>query len=598
MTAPRNPLLAPVITGGRWWLQIALVAAWAASSVYFWQWWLQPEHVVGWGRYLLVTGLLIWVEILGLWYILFTLRAVRPAAPDPVPGQWRVAMITTKTPSEPWSVVRRTLEAMLAQDYPHHTWLADEDPSPETLAWCKAHGVRVSCRKGFADYHRGAWPRRTRCKEGNLAFFYDFWGYRYYDIVSQLDADHCPQPGYLREMLRPFLDPDVGYVSAPSICAANAPETWAARTRLYTEGAFHGILQAGYSNGFAPMCIGSHYAVRTRALKEIGGLGPELAEDHSTTLMMNAHGWKGVHAVDAIAVGDGPATISDMVTQEFQWSRSLVTLLLQYTRGFLPDLTPRLRAQFILCQIFYPLTAFTLGMMYLLPAVAVALDLRYAAVTWPDYVLHSAPAVLAFLGIALVQKDSGLFRPYDARILGWEKMLFVLLQWPWVAWGCLMAMRDKMTGRFVDFRITPKGEAARGRLPYRVVSVYAVLALGCLLPVLAVGGIEQATGFYVLSLLTGLLYTVTVAVIVLRHAFENGWAVLMGRARDAALHVGTLAGLALIAGFTASMRLQEGVYGLSIGSGIEPVAVSYRVSGAGSALAGPEMEFRWNLPWN
>jgi hypothetical protein len=46
------------------------------------------------------------------------------------------------------------------------------------------------------------------------------------------------------------------------------------------------------------------------------------------------------------------------------------------------------------------------------------------------------------------------------------------------------------------------------------------------------------------------------------------------------------------------MRLQEGVYGLSIGSGIEPVAVSYRVSGAGSALAGPEMEFRWNLPWN
>jgi cellulose synthase (UDP-forming) len=390
---------------------------------------------VGWGRYFLVTALLAWVQILGIWYIAFTLRAVRSVAPDPVAGQWRVAMITTKTPSEPWDVVRRTLEAMLAQDYPHHTWLADEDPSPEPLAWCKAHGVKVSCRKGFADYHRGSWPRRTRCKEGNLAFFYDMWGYKTYDIVSQLDADHCPRRGYLREMLRPFLDPDVGYVSAPSICAANQDQNWAARTRLDTEGAFHGILQAGYSNGFAPMCIGSHYALRTKALKEIGGLGPELAEDHSTTLMMNAHGWRGVYAIDAIAVGDGPATLADMVSQEFQWSRSLVTLLLQYTRGFLPGLSPRLRLQFIPCQACYPITAFTLGMMYLLPSIAVALDIRYASVTWPDYVRHAAPDVLSFLLLALLQRDAGLFRPFDARILGWEKMLFVHLQRPWVAWA-------------------------------------------------------------------------------------------------------------------------------------------------------------------
>ena len=36
------------------------------------------------------------------------------------------------------------------------------------------------------------------------------------------------------------------------------------------------------------MCIGSHYAVRTRALREIGGLGPELAEDFSTSFLPSA----------------------------------------------------------------------------------------------------------------------------------------------------------------------------------------------------------------------------------------------------------------------------------------------------------------------
>ena len=138
-------------------------------------------------------------------------------------------MVVTKAPSEPFPIVAETLLAMLAQTQPHDTWLADEDPSPETLAWCREHGVFVSTRKGRADYHRQTWPRRTRCKEGNLAFFYDHYGYERYDFVAQLDADHVPEPDYLWQMLRPFADPAVGYVSAPSICDRNAAESWSAR---------------------------------------------------------------------------------------------------------------------------------------------------------------------------------------------------------------------------------------------------------------------------------------------------------------------------------------------------------------------------------
>src|SRR5258705_9038056 len=107
-------------------------------------------------------------------------------------------MVVTKAPSEPWGVVRETLEAMLAQDHPHDTWLADEDPAHETIAWCKTHGVKISTRKGVADYHRTSWPRRTRFKEGNLAYFYDHYGYDLYEFVAQMDADHVPSRGYLR----------------------------------------------------------------------------------------------------------------------------------------------------------------------------------------------------------------------------------------------------------------------------------------------------------------------------------------------------------------------------------------------------------------
>ena len=188
------------------------------------------------------------------------------------PRGWKVAMVTTRAPSEPFEVVRKTLVAMLTQEYPHDTWLADEDPTDEIRQWCAEHGVNLSSRKGVEAYHQKQWPRRTKCKEGNLAYFYDHYGYGAYDFVAQLDADHAPEPGYLEAVLVPFRDPRVGYVSAPSICDANADTSWAARGRLYSESSMHGALQAGYTNGFAPLCIGSHYAVRTAALNEIGGL--------------------------------------------------------------------------------------------------------------------------------------------------------------------------------------------------------------------------------------------------------------------------------------------------------------------------------------
>src|SRR2546430_15410972 len=134
--------------------------------------------------------------------------------------------------------------------------------------------------------------RRTRCKEGNLAYFYDHWGYRHYDVVVQFDCDHRPSPTYLAEMVRPFTDPAVGYVAAPSVCDANAATSWAARGRLYREATFHGAFQLGHSDGWAPACIGSHYAVRTTALQDIGGLRAPPPPGVSTPLPLHPGGWR------------------------------------------------------------------------------------------------------------------------------------------------------------------------------------------------------------------------------------------------------------------------------------------------------------------
>jgi cellulose synthase/poly-beta-1,6-N-acetylglucosamine synthase-like glycosyltransferase len=575
-----EPLLVPVLSGYRRAEFLAGAGLWATSLVYFWGWWLEPRHHVSAFGSIIVTAVLAWVTLVPVYFITVFYRAAKPNGPLRLPAGSRVAMVVTKAPSEPFSVVSETLKAMLAQDVPHDTWLADEDPSEATLDWCRRHGVFVSTRKGRADYHRTSWPRRTRCKEGNLAFFYDHYGYDRYDFVAQLDADHVPEPGYLFQMLRPFADPQVGYVSAPSSCDRNAAESWSARGRLYAEASMHGSLQAGYNGGLAPLCIGSHYAVRTAALKDIGGLGPELAEDHSTTLMMNAAGWRGVHALDAIAHGDGPRTFGDLVTQEFQWSRSLVMLLLQYSPRLVAQLPLRLKFQFLFSQLWYPLFACFMALMFAMPAIALVRGDTFVAVTYPEFLAHFTPLSIVLVLLAYRWRASGTFRPYDAKILSWECMLFLFARWPWALAGTLAAARDWLTGSFVDFRVTPKGGSEVDPLPLRVLAPYVFLAVTAVLPVLLVDDAAKAKGFYLFAILNAAIYCLLLLVIVVRHARENTVATAP-RFYRTAIGAGLLAIVAL-PGMATAEHGKDGLEALAWGTGhFRLFEERYAVAGAG-----------------
>jgi len=579
-----EPLLVRIFTGYRKAEYLAGVAIWTFALLNFWAWWLKPEHHIDLLGSIVVTAVLAWVTLLPAYFLAVFYRGRRPNGPLRLPAGSRIAMVVTKAPSEPFPIVAETLRAMLAQDVPHDTWLADEDPAPETLEWCRRHGVFVSTRKGRADYHRTTWPRRTRCKEGNLAFFYDQYGYGRYDFVVQLDADHVPEPDYLFEMLRPFADPRIGYVSAPSICDRNAHESWSARGRLYAEASMHGSLQAGYNGGLAPLCIGSHYAVRTKALKEIGGLGPELAEDHSTTLMMNAHGWRGVHALDAIAHGDGPRTFADLVTQEFQWSRSLVMLLLQWSPKLVPNLPLRLKCQFLFSQVWYPLFSLFMAAMFVMPMIALLRGENFVNVTYPGFLAHFAPLSIILILMAYRWRAGGTFRPVDAKVISWEATLFLFARWPWALAGTAAAFRDWLTGSFVDFRVTPKGTSEVDPLPVRVLAPYVVLSLASALPVLAVENAGQTRGFYLFAIINAVLYTALLLVIVVQHARENAVRV-KSRLYRPAMAAGLLT-LLVLPGVAAAERGKTGLEALAWGSGnLRLFQDQYSVAGAG--IGGP-----------
>lgn len=592
-----NPMFEPVFTGWNRLAYLLGIAGWVVALAWFWTWWLDPDHIATLPSYVMVTVTLAWITLIPAWFILLFLNA-RTVSPHVKPPPGRYAMVVTKAPSEPFAVVRKTLCAMLEQrGMEFDVWLADEDPDEATRRWCEEHGVLVSTRKGIAAYHQPKWPRRTRCKEGNLAWFYDRYGYARYDFVAQFDADHVPAPTYLLEVMRPFADPDVGYVSAPSICDANAATSWAARGRLHAEASLHGALQAGYNNGWAPLCIGSHYAVRTAALRQIGGLGPELAEDHSTTLMMQSGGWKGVHALDAIAHGDGPESFADLAVQEFQWSRSLVTILLQYSRLHVPHLSPRLKFQFLFSQFWYPLFSMFMALMFVLPVIALVSGHIFVNVGYPAFIAHFAPLSLLLIVFAYFWRGTGTFRPHDAPIFSWEGMAFIFLRWPWSLAGCAFAVRDALSGSFVDFRITPKGAKEKQPLPVRVLAPYVALAAISAAAMWLAPQDTPARGFHIFAGLNALIYGLLALTLVAKHARENALPLVP---RTAANGIATLCAALVVAGGTLGLR-DHGTGALEALSHGQPYVsfteTAFAVAGAGLG-GGKTKVVRFRLKWH
>jgi hypothetical protein len=210
-----------------------------------------------------------------------------------------------------------------------------------------------------------------------------------------------------------------------------------------------------------------------------------------------------------------------MITQEFQWSRSLITIFLQHSPTYVPLLPWRLRFQFVFCQLWYPLVALIFLSMSIIPIVALAFDVPMANVLYLDFLLHSIWMPTAVLILLWWISWQGWLRPANTKIISWEGMLYIPARWPWWLVGTTAAVYDTIRGSTVQFRVTPKGTSTAEPLPLRVVAPYAILAAASGLAVIAFGDARDAAGFYVLALLNCILYAALVVVVIAMHAVEN-----------------------------------------------------------------------------
>lgn len=394
----------------------------------------------------------------------------------------RVAMIVTKAPSEPWSVVETTLKAMIAQDidgYPYDVWLADEDPLDSATSWCLDNGVRISSRKGIENYNNVDWPRRRKCKEGNLSYFYDTWGYENYDVVFQFDSDHAPTPTYLKNSLPAFMDPDVSYVAMPNI---NKHGSWISNARQTQEAWYYGPSQMSYSRDYMPMMTGSHYAVRTSALKEVGGVGPELDEDMNTTIMFNSRGKTGVYAGNAIAHGEGPMCLEDAQKQEMQWAKSAVISFFRWSHVLVPAGSSMPFGglfRFAMVRTWYTVQLFVCLFVWLFAAPLVFTNQWCSSdncsLSFTSVVIHTTPLLFSNWGYEVMARKNGWLRPDKTPFFSFDLVVYRILRPIWNTIGIVAGIFEMIFNVVPSFSVTRKGDS--DTLPLGVFSLWYMLLI-------------------------------------------------------------------------------------------------------------------------
>lgn len=395
----------------------------------------------------------------------------------------RVAMIVTKAPSEPWSVVKKTLEAMLNQniDSAYDVWLADEKPHEDTILWCAEQGVFISSREGVDGYHNIDWPLRRKCKEGNLMYFYDKVGYDKYDVVFQFDSDHAPTNDYLKNSLPAFMDPEVSYIAMPNI---NKKGSWISNARQTHEAWYYGPSQLSYSYDSMPMCTGSHYAVRTSALKDVGGIGPELDEDMTTTMIMVSNGKRGVYAGNAIAFGEGPLSLEDAAKQEFQWGKSAVICFFRWRSVIFPKnnkMRPSELFRFYMIQIWYFFQLFFSLYAWFVIGPTVFTNKwcsnETCILTFGSLIVYSAPIMISQIAYNIFMRRNDLLRPRDTPFVSIDLFVYRVLRPIWNGIGIVSGIIEMVFNVVPSFSVTRKGESSTEPLGVFKLWYFQVFAL-------------------------------------------------------------------------------------------------------------------------
>jgi cellulose synthase/poly-beta-1,6-N-acetylglucosamine synthase-like glycosyltransferase len=183
-----------------------------------------------------------------------------------------------------------------------------------------------------------------------------------YETLVLVDGDTVFRPNTLRELVKPFADPEVGAVSGNTKVANRDGLLGAWQHLEYVMGfnldrRMFDVLQC------MPTVPGAIGAFRRAAVERVGGVSDHtLAEDTDLTMALCRDGWRVVYAPNAVAWTEAPATLRQLWRQRYRWCYGTLQSMWKHRhaviqRGQAGKLGRRGLPYLLLFQVLLPLTA-------------------------------------------------------------------------------------------------------------------------------------------------------------------------------------------------------------------------------------------------
>lgn len=305
--------------------------------------------------------------------------------PEPPEGEvdFKVDVLTTYFPGEPYQMIITTLEAMLDISYPHETFLCDEANDPYLKKFCQENGIIHVTR-----------DNRVNAKAGNInnALKTAARG----DICVVLDPDHIPTPDFLDPILPYFNDPTTGFVQIVQ-SYYNIDESLVARGAAEQTFQFYGPVMMTLNSYNSVNAIGANCVFRRAALDSIGGHAPGLCEDMHTAMLLYSKGWKGVYLPIVRAKGLAPSNLTSFFKQQLKWSRGSFDLLVKVYPKIFNKLSLRQKLHYALLPMHY-LSGLICFINFLIPILALFLT----TTPWRGNIVEFALVILPVIASSML----------------------------------------------------------------------------------------------------------------------------------------------------------------------------------------------------
>jgi hypothetical protein len=164
--------------------------------------------------------------------------------------------------SEPIEIIENTYKHIIQLDWPRlklQVYVLDDGNQDAVRALAQAYGFNYIVRD----------DRPRLRKAGNLRWAFARTQGDYFAIF---DADFCPRPDFLRELVVEHMaDDKTAIVQSPQFFRVTDGQTWVEQGAGATQELFYRVVQVNRNKWGASICVGSNAVYRRAALEAVGG---------------------------------------------------------------------------------------------------------------------------------------------------------------------------------------------------------------------------------------------------------------------------------------------------------------------------------------